>query len=127
MFWPHNVTFDWYWENHLHVHIAFVIFQYLEFSNFDKALVVFDEECSEKGKPVSPTDGQPKSDEKLISVQVIYLSTKDVLHQYLVAEHLLLTTPKYQRKTVCLIKSHHYIDVKFYILEWLHNIRREIK
>ena len=54
------------------MHIAFVIFQYLEFSNFDKALVVFDEECSEKGKPVSPTDGQPKSDEKLVSVQVMH-------------------------------------------------------
>ena len=48
-----------------------VFLQYLEFSNFDKTLNVFDEECAEKGKPVAPTDGQPKSDEKLISIQVI--------------------------------------------------------
>ncbi|KAK2175425.1 hypothetical protein NP493_733g00009 [Ridgeia piscesae] len=53
-----------------------IVKEYLEFSNFDKTLNVFDEECAEKGKPVAPTDGQPKSDEKLISIQ------NDMLKQF---------------------------------------------
>ncbi|KAI0215308.1 LisH domain-containing protein ARMC9 [Lamellibrachia satsuma] len=53
-----------------------IVKEFLEFSNFDKTLIVFDEECAEKGKPVAPTDGQPKSDEKLISVQ------NDMLKQF---------------------------------------------
>ena len=48
-----------------------VLFQYLEFGQLDKTLSVFERECTERGKPIAPTDPKPKTNNaKQLAAQV---------------------------------------------------------
>ena len=48
----------------------FTKFQYLDFSGFDRTKTVFEEECSEKNKPVTKLEAPALGSEKLHLVQV---------------------------------------------------------
>ncbi|XP_046564710.1 lisH domain-containing protein ARMC9-like [Haliotis rubra] len=46
-----------------------IIREYLTFGDFDRSVSTFEDECSEKGKPISTQDVRPKSNKKLQTVQ----------------------------------------------------------
>ncbi|XP_041378217.1 lisH domain-containing protein ARMC9-like isoform X2 [Gigantopelta aegis] len=58
-----------------------IVKEYLLFNTLEKSCLVFEKECNEKGKPISPTDGRAPTDQKLLSVQ------NEMLQSYRTGNH----------------------------------------
>ena len=94
--------------------ISYLIFQYLDFSGFDRTLASFMDECNAKDKPISASDSPAIGNEKIIMVQVNSLT----LINNLFKKYIFISNIFYLVFNFFLYNTLYYTDLPFIPIFW---------